>query len=503
MNPTPQLVPHPDLNHIDAELIGAFVENALPARERDHLLAHLATCAHCRQIVYLAQDAAIESTPETLRPQATPTPAKPRSSWLTGWGLAWVPALACAALVLVDVSIGHFHHPQPPEQIAVLRQPPSTTGIGAVTPSMPSAKQATTSDTSVQPQDSVAPPKPTKAKPSITIEPQIIASLRSNQSQIAERRDTRQATASEAAPAQEAPSGSQSAAVGTGVNNSVTGNIGGPVTSGMISNQNVPVQQAPQAASQMVTVNASASTVEVTPVATLDQQQAPIDSTISNQSIEEMPLKGRSLAKLRKEDRKKKEQTATAAAGATVAQTSQPAQTTPAASPAPSPGAATTVEVIATPPPVVDESAVTLSTTDTAIATLTSPSADELAAHKALYTRMPSGLPAISTAALQHHILAVDSAGAVFLSIDLGKTWQPVASQWKGRAVKVLVHRPAHTAAGLAQFGSHGAQSAKADKKDKAESNAPATETAVFEIVTDNVSTWSSPDGKTWERGLP
>ena len=59
MNSTPQLAPHPD-----AELIGAFIENALPAPERDQLMAHLATCAHCRQIVYLAQDAMPAEAPQ-------------------------------------------------------------------------------------------------------------------------------------------------------------------------------------------------------------------------------------------------------------------------------------------------------------------------------------------------------------------------------------------------------------------------------------------------------
>lgn len=80
--------------------------------------------------------------------------------------------------------------------------------------------------------------------------------------------------------------------------------------------------------------------------------------------------------------------------------------------------------------------------------------------------KLPSGLAAISTATTQQRALAIDLAGALFLSEDAGKHWQPVARQWTGLAIKVRV-----------QSGLSG---------------------AVFQLTNINGSTWVSADGKTW-----
>ena len=80
--------------------------------------------------------------------------------------------------------------------------------------------------------------------------------------------------------------------------------------------------------------------------------------------------------------------------------------------------------------------------------------------------KMPSGLAAISTATTQQRALAIDLAGALFLSEDAGQHWQPVARQWTGLAIKVRV-----------QTGLSG---------------------AVFQLTNISGSTWVSADGKTW-----
>jgi len=85
--------------HPDADQISAFVEQALPAHEREQLLDHLAVCAECRDLVAL-------SLPEL----EAPAPAEPvavRKPWWLGWNLAWPVAAAITALILVAV---HFHH---------------------------------------------------------------------------------------------------------------------------------------------------------------------------------------------------------------------------------------------------------------------------------------------------------------------------------------------------------------------------------------------------------
>jgi hypothetical protein len=99
------------------------------------------------------------------------------------------------------------------------------------------------------------------------------------------------------------------------------------------------------------------------------------------------------------------------------------------------------------------------------------------AVYKAKATGLPSGIAAVSTAAAQHSLLAVDKAGSVFLSEDAGSHWESVARQWNGRAVAVrtqaAVNANASGAAGSSEAG--------------------------FELVNDQGQVWASADGKTWK----
>ena len=52
---------------------------------------------------------------------------------------------------------------------------------------------------------------------------------------------------------------------------------------------------------------------------------------------------------------------------------------------------------------------------------------------------LPSHLPAISMVSANHQILAIDTQNSLFFSGDDGKSWKAIASQWKGRAVKVAL----------------------------------------------------------------
>src|ERR1700728_3108927 len=76
--------------HPDADQISAFVEQALPAHERERMLDHLAMCPDCRAIVAI-------SLPEIEEP-AHPVRAA-RKPWWTSWTLAWPVAGALAAVV--------------------------------------------------------------------------------------------------------------------------------------------------------------------------------------------------------------------------------------------------------------------------------------------------------------------------------------------------------------------------------------------------------------------
>ena len=89
-----------EVAHPDADLLTAFAEQALPARERDQVLAHLARCADCREIAALAGAAVAE--PELV---AAPKQVdhKPSRSFWSLRPLRWTAAAAAAAVVLSAV----------------------------------------------------------------------------------------------------------------------------------------------------------------------------------------------------------------------------------------------------------------------------------------------------------------------------------------------------------------------------------------------------------------
>jgi hypothetical protein len=81
--------------HPDAETLSAFTEQALNSKERGQVLAHLAVCGRCRQVVTLAREAADAEVAagrhEVMRPRA----------WWRSWGLTLVPAAALAATAVI------------------------------------------------------------------------------------------------------------------------------------------------------------------------------------------------------------------------------------------------------------------------------------------------------------------------------------------------------------------------------------------------------------------
>lgn len=89
-------------------------------------------------------------------------------------------------------------------------------------------------------------------------------------------------------------------------------------------------------------------------------------------------------------------------------------------------------------------------------------------------------------------MLAIDNAGALFLSEDSGANWEPVTTQWTGRAV--LVRKRAEPGSAAA--------APPADKSNVAGDTtgpeaAPEADT-VFELLNDQDQVWLSTDGKIW-----
>ena len=93
MKPTIQLGTHPD-----AESLTAFAEQLLSGAEREQILAHMATCGRCREVVFLTQ--------QMMEPEKLASATEPQQSfrptprgWFGEWRWAWVPAAALAGFV--------------------------------------------------------------------------------------------------------------------------------------------------------------------------------------------------------------------------------------------------------------------------------------------------------------------------------------------------------------------------------------------------------------------
>lgn len=124
--------------HPDAESLNGFVENALPAAERADLMAHLAACGRCREVVFLAQNAARAPEP---RAAAAAAPiagdVRPEVSWWRRWRVMLIPATAMAILVWVAVLI-QSNRSAPPDEVAKMSLAPDRIATAA-TPTQPPA----------------------------------------------------------------------------------------------------------------------------------------------------------------------------------------------------------------------------------------------------------------------------------------------------------------------------------------------------------------------------
>ena len=95
----PAAEPHPD-----ADLLTAFAENSLPARERDHVLEHLARCGDCREVVALA-------LPATEAVALASSDSTARIGWFSWpilrWGVVAAGILAVTSVGILQYSRRH------------------------------------------------------------------------------------------------------------------------------------------------------------------------------------------------------------------------------------------------------------------------------------------------------------------------------------------------------------------------------------------------------------
>jgi len=375
MNPTPQIDFHPD-----AESLNAFAEQALGASERAQMVAHLAGCGRCRQVVFLARQAADAEAALTL---ATAPPAR-RRPWFADWHMIWAPAAALAAAVAL-VIVFYPRPPAPHEELAKLAPQGEANGGKLALPAqaVPALGQKL--------EFPAAPNQPAGKAKSAPL-------------------PTFSAESADAASPAAAPQ-------------PASGGIAAPI---MVTNA---VIQPPDASAKGLTQQQAGAQSKPEPVVSpwqQDRQQA---------AAKVAPSPGPSLPAQQTMRPVADSNRASYTVPATAAMESNTLQVSPA----------TTRAAAARP-------SMAMATAPLAAATL----------------KLPSGLPVVSSALAPHTSLAIDLAGALFLSRDAGKRWEPVERRWTGRAIEVHVPRNLGGAA------------------------------PVFELITDDGSTWTSADGVTW-----
>jgi len=106
---------------------------------------------------------------------------------------------------------------------------------------------------------------------------------------------------------------------------------------------------------------------------------------------------------------------------------------------------------------------------------------------------LPSGLAVVSSTTAGSIVLAIDKAGALFLSRDHGNTWERVDTQWTGRAVAVTEQFAVNGLFETAPATQNGA-AAGASTNPKPAAPPPVT----FELFNDKNQAWVSTDGRIW-----
>jgi hypothetical protein len=107
--------------------------------------------------------------------------------------------------------------------------------------------------------------------------------------------------------------------------------------------------------------------------------------------------------------------------------------------------------------------------------------------------KLPSNKPTASQLNSGVRTLALDSAGALFLSLDHGKHWTAVTTQWSGKAVRLSF---AASPARLYQVQPQQSQAASTGMAQQSQ-QAPIP-TAGFELTTSTGAVWLSTDGLIW-----
>jgi hypothetical protein len=406
--------------HPGAESLSAFAEQALGERERDGVLAHLAVCGRCRQVVALAREAA--------DPVAPPRKFVTRHAWWRNRQIAWISATALAASATLAVYV-HVRNVERSAQTARLEPqtatPPAQT---ATNPRHQDNHQSAPGALSAPP----LPPTPERSA-----------------------KQTHSAEAEHFTDRQPEPGEAQESTPKTAEADAVDQLEPAPVA--------VPIPRA-------------------------EAKQAPPEPGRRDSALplSQLAVPG-SEARQKQTEEQRQAEVETSRRRFTSGQAALEDGSVHGAQQAAAPGASETVTVTGAPPLV--ESA-------------PQPAAAALSAgvpaqwHGSLPIKqihLPSGLAVVSSTSNGSLMLAIDKAGALFLSDDQGGTWKRVKTQWTGRAVEVTQQFAATSESQTAPAGETEPRGHHA-----AGAAAPPEPPLIFELLNDKNQAWVSTDGRTW-----
>jgi hypothetical protein len=176
--------------HPSADVLAAFGEHSLAEHERDSVTEHLARCAECREVVFLASGAAEEAfAPRSelvaaahpggqsrlVAAQAMPqvAMAKPRKRWALRW--VWAASGATVVALVGGVFVLPHFTAGPPHEVAMKSAP-----------AVPSPSEKPEPETSSQAQLQWHAPQSSKSKPRPTPQPPTISKGKNEVSQTVE-----------------------------------------------------------------------------------------------------------------------------------------------------------------------------------------------------------------------------------------------------------------------------------------------------------------------------
>ena len=368
--------------HPDADQLSAFVEHALPAHERNDVLAHLAGCRDCRETVAMALPP-VEVFERTAVAAAAVMAAAPvrvaaprRRAWFTRWTVLLPAAAAVAALGLFVAYVSRVPNHKTVEQTL----PEQAQNAGAHAPTLeqrplPTPAMAPVVAPTINEVQKNGPEASSEKKSAGAKGLALSENAGTKQSESEADRMSIAAQPPEPTPAARANDQLQAHPL-TGVAPGVaSGSAGGMLP--QTGRQQAPQQEQPQ-----------------------QQAQAQRQSV---QQGENTPAAGYALAQA-------------------------PAQAAPNPAPPPPPAATQTVNVA--------------SATAAPIETMSTDITREVIAPRAIHgtilqPSLPSRLSVLSTAAFGSRVLAIDAHNAVFLSTDSGAHWKRIKGRWQGQAVRV------------------------------------------------------------------